>query len=817
MNEKESEKNGRAQEVQQTLFQSAMKVTKYSNELPGSGSDWDYYQSYPAYASAMKEFGGRITNLMTKIYGHYGLTGKVGKLDLEEQMELVSDSNDVLMERINLSLDEAAGLKKQAETVVVEMMAKTSNINGSWNRHSVSSTTTYKLLSAKNILRPQLKFKEKIRNSPGPFVPKIKEKPHSLKPLAILLELNDLGDEEFSHPYEFELERFTPHPKFLTVADEVAPFSKVKDTPLVMVETEEALKSLINDLLMESVIAVDLEAHSYRSFQGITCLMQISTNKCDYIVDTLELWDHLQPLNEVFCNPKIVKIFHGADMDIQWLQRDFGIYVVNLFDTYQAAKLLGFAQLSLAFILRHYCQIVADKQYQLADWRIRPLPEQMVNYAREDTHYLGYIYEKMKKDLKVKGTGDNLLTAVWNNSRLVCLKRYRIPPITAESHIELYRLSKKIFNERQLYALKEIFAWRDRVAREEDESIGFVLPKHMMLQIADVLPREMQGILACCSPIPPLVRQHLLHLHEIILKAREMPLATLQRHGQPLAMPKLMPTPLEQDTEDPLHCMHDLTHSQDIRDDLPTLLNTDVIETLTSKSVHECNGVRVTVKDMPQARLFTETAESSISRKFTASFVSPYTRYMRVKVAQEITEANRVERLGQQSTEDVQQTEPEAKRDLEATKEEAEAVPRKKKKLPLKAQGLHKKKKLGDKRSVKRQAAAKASATANASNGEPDVAGEPSTSKKSSPEVKKKAKKNLKRNQAENAQAAIFEPFDYSQVDYHAFKRSALREDAEGRGRGRGRGRGGRGGGRGHSNKRIHRKSGQKSLTYSSK
>ena len=37
---------------------------------------------------------------MTKLYGHYGLTGKVGKLDFEEQLELVSDSNDVLMERI---------------------------------------------------------------------------------------------------------------------------------------------------------------------------------------------------------------------------------------------------------------------------------------------------------------------------------------------------------------------------------------------------------------------------------------------------------------------------------------------------------------------------------------------------------------------------------------------------------------------------------------------------------------------------------------------------------------------------------------------
>lgn len=53
------------------------------------------------------------------------------------------------------------------------------------------------------------------------------------------------------------------------------------------------------------------QAHSYRTFQGITCLMQISTDETDYIVDTLELWDKLQPLNEVFCNPKIVKVVYS--------------------------------------------------------------------------------------------------------------------------------------------------------------------------------------------------------------------------------------------------------------------------------------------------------------------------------------------------------------------------------------------------------------------------------------------------------------------------------------------------------------------------
>lgn len=46
----------------------------------------------------------------------------------------------------------------------------------------------------------------------------------------------------------------------------------------------------------------------------------------------------------------------------------------------------------------------------------------------------------------------------------------------------------------------------------------------MLLQMAETLPRETQGILACCNPIPPLVRSSLLELHAIILSARDQPL-----------------------------------------------------------------------------------------------------------------------------------------------------------------------------------------------------------------------------------------------------------------------------------------------------
>lgn len=84
-------------------------------------------------------------------------------------------------------------------------------------------------------------------------------------------------------------------------------------------------------------IAIDLEHHDYRTYAGFVCLMQISTRDEDFVVDTLALHDELEVLNEVFADPAIVKVFHGAEMDIKWLQQDFNLYIVNLFDTFHAA------------------------------------------------------------------------------------------------------------------------------------------------------------------------------------------------------------------------------------------------------------------------------------------------------------------------------------------------------------------------------------------------------------------------------------------------------------------------------------------------
>lgn len=111
----------------------------------------------------------------------------------------------------------------------------------------------------------------------------------------------------YSHPYEFELERFSPSSEQLKELAPVEP-KPVEDTPLVEVSTEEQLNDLLRDLQNYSEIAVDLEHHSYRSFMGITCLMQVSTKDTDYLIDTLALRDKVCILNEVFTKPSVVKV-----------------------------------------------------------------------------------------------------------------------------------------------------------------------------------------------------------------------------------------------------------------------------------------------------------------------------------------------------------------------------------------------------------------------------------------------------------------------------------------------------------------------------
>ena len=55
--------------------------------------------------------------------------------------------------------------------------------------------------------------------------------------------------------------------------------------------------------------------------------------------------------------PQVIKVMHGADWDIIWLQRDFGIYIASLFDTGQAARVLSHPRYGLGHMLERLCRV----------------------------------------------------------------------------------------------------------------------------------------------------------------------------------------------------------------------------------------------------------------------------------------------------------------------------------------------------------------------------------------------------------------------------------------------------------------------------
>jgi 3'-5' exonuclease len=110
---------------------------------------------------------------------------------------------------------------------------------------------------------------------------------------------------------------------------------------------------------------------------------------------------------------------------------------VNTFDTYHAGKTLKYPALSLAHLLKFHGNLKLNKKHQQSDWRQRPLPEDMIAYARSDTVYLHFLYDCLRKDV-YKLYGREGLESVYNASRKWCLKRYEKDPFWPLGYRKLF-------------------------------------------------------------------------------------------------------------------------------------------------------------------------------------------------------------------------------------------------------------------------------------------------------------------------------------------------------------------------------------------
>ncbi|TID29813.1 hypothetical protein CANINC_001628 [Pichia inconspicua] len=442
---------------------------------------------------------------------------------------VLSNVLDTLLERVELNLDNHYKAKKNQNYIKPqELSTQSSSAENDGYTYLDKSDNGQRLpVKSNNTMdKPQEKFLSTVDNfETTPFHPLIKFKPNAIKSLEESLELVEATDdvpEHYENPYSYEIMNQEYPDWILSPVPEEEQFQSTDwetSDAAIWIDQPEQLEELLIELNKCKVIAIDLEHHDYRTYHGLTSLMQITTEtKKDYLIDPLSpnLRPHLTILNEAFTNPQIIKVLHGAFMDVIWLQRDLGLYLVSLFDTFHASKQLSLGKYSLAYLLEYYVKFRTSKKWQLADWRIRPLSDEMKDYAKADTHFLIEVFYKIHSELlKVPNALQKTLYA----SRKVANRRFeyatfRPKNLSLSSNNEVVTttgsvpqlddiINKQIttFIDRDLpwthliYSnnitlekrplLEILFKWRDSQARKHDESPRFIMNDFILVSLVN--------------------------------------------------------------------------------------------------------------------------------------------------------------------------------------------------------------------------------------------------------------------------------------------------------------------------------------------
>lgn len=253
--------------------------------------------------------------------------------------------------------------------------------------------------------------------------------------------------------------------------------------PPVWVNDQKNLDRMVEDLSMQARIAVDTESNSLHAFRERVCLIQFSIPGKDYVVDPLAL-DDLDPLAPLFADPKIEKIFHAAEYDLVCLKRDYDFQFSNLFDTMQAARILGYQYVGLDSILGDKFGVKVDKRHQKANWAARPLTRAQLDYARMDTHFLIPLRNMLETELHEKTRWGFAA----DDFALAC--HVDVPREKTNGASWKRFSARKDVTPRELTILSELCMCRDSIAERLDRPPFKVIPDAILLDIAKNLPEK---------------------------------------------------------------------------------------------------------------------------------------------------------------------------------------------------------------------------------------------------------------------------------------------------------------------------------------
>jgi len=229
----------------------------------------------------------------------------------------------------------------------------------------------------------------------------------------------------------------------------------------------------------QSIIGVDTEFMREKTFFSQLCLVQIATSNDIYCVDPLsghgmnEFWSAINTCTWVL---------HSARQDIEVIYQTAEFMPAAIFDTQIAAALLGYApQMGYAGLIRDLFDVELAKSHTRANWTVRPLPEEYLQYAAEDVEYLLPAHEELSTRLDKMG---RVHWAESDSHLLLDPDLYDVDPNRAFSRLK----GTRNLRGRQRSAAMRLAAWRELEALKRDRPRQWILRDNVLLDIAFNLP-----------------------------------------------------------------------------------------------------------------------------------------------------------------------------------------------------------------------------------------------------------------------------------------------------------------------------------------
>ncbi|MDA3959383.1 MAG: HRDC domain-containing protein [Planctomycetota bacterium] len=265
----------------------------------------------------------------------------------------------------------------------------------------------------------------------------------------------------------------------------------MSDAAYTWITTLDGLAELAAPAAAAPWIALDTESNSRFVYREQVCLLQLNLGGALYLVDTLELPcdpSALAPLKAVLEDASKPLYLHGAEYDVACLKRDYEIELRGVFDTQQAASLLGFERSGYGAVVEAITETVLPKEHSTYDWGQRPIDADALAYALDDVVYLPEVAAALQAQVSEADLDEEVAIA---NEAVEAASPHSagFDPTSVFRIKGVGRLGRD-----KLAVLVALHRWRDEKAKEVNCPPGRMINNEALIQLAKYTPTNFSSL-----------------------------------------------------------------------------------------------------------------------------------------------------------------------------------------------------------------------------------------------------------------------------------------------------------------------------------